>query len=317
MVYSLVDFAKSVKLDQCKIRNTPNKIFLCGGRTANSGPYLSARDYFYRHLKSKAKEIAKRVTLAEVINDWFFRSTAFPDLLELENYLADLADITVLFVESPGSIAELGAFAASDVLRPKTLAVLNKHYDLTKTFIAEGPVQKIKNEDSDLIHYYEWDPFKLNTPAPKKEFSDLADGITSFLKERDKLRTKEQSFNIQKHGHALLLVADLIAMAGVVINSEIAGSLKEIGCEYSKEQLDRYFSLLESMALIKRVLRSNQAFYITCLDKPFLHYAYKPGVALRDEKRIKAVLRSGLDPMRKKILAQSLRKPIKKEMDNG
>ena len=100
MGYSIVDFAKSIKGAACKIRNTPNLIFLCGGRTAEKPQYASARDYFYRHLKSKAPEIAQRVKLAEEVNTWF-RGDVFPDLLELENYLADLADITVLFVESP------------------------------------------------------------------------------------------------------------------------------------------------------------------------------------------------------------------------
>src|SRR5258708_3632965 len=166
MGYSLVDFSKSLRAESCKIRNTPNLIFLCGGRTAETGPYRSARDYFYRHLKSKATGIACRVKLAEDVNAWF-RPGVFPDLLELENYLADLADITVLFVESPGSIAELGAFAASDSLRPKTLAVLNNFYGPERSFIAEGPVQKMKNESSDLVHYYNWDPRRLNAPATK------------------------------------------------------------------------------------------------------------------------------------------------------
>ncbi|HEV3332635.1 MAG TPA: retron St85 family effector protein [Bryobacteraceae bacterium] len=140
MGYSIVDFAKSLNVDRCKIRNTPNLIFLCGGAVGETGPDKSARDYFYRHLKSKATKIAQRVRLAEAVNAWF-RGNEFPDLLELENYLADLADITVLFVESPGSIAELGAFAASDVLRPKTLAVLNASHSSDRSFITDGPVK--------------------------------------------------------------------------------------------------------------------------------------------------------------------------------
>ena len=47
----------------------------------------------------------ERVKLAEDVNAWFRKDDALPDLLELENYLAHLADVIVLFVESPGSIA--------------------------------------------------------------------------------------------------------------------------------------------------------------------------------------------------------------------
>ena len=317
MAYSIVDFAKSLRIDNCKIRNTPNLIFLCGGRTASSGQYVSARDYFYRHLKRTADEIAGRVRLAEEVNAWFRHLSVFPDLLELENYLADLADITILFVESPGSIAELGAFAASDVLRPKTLAVLNKYYDLTETFIADGPVKKIKNDNGQFVHYYEWNPEKLNTVVTKTEFKDMAGGLTTFLVDRDKSHAKEQLFVKSKHGHALLLVADLIAMEGVATTTDISNCLKEIGCDFGKEQLDRYFSLLESLSFIKRVLRGNQVFYTPGVMKSFIRYAYQPGALLKDQKRIKTAVRESLDPTRKKILAKSLRRSANKDAGNG
>jgi hypothetical protein len=311
MGYSIVDFAKSLRVDRCKIRNTPNLIFLCGGKTVETGAYQSARDYFYRHLKRKAAGIYQRVNLAEDVNAWFRRSE-FPDLLELENYLADLADITVLFVESPGSIAELGAFAASDVLRPKTLAVLNNFLGSDRSFISEGPVQKIKNDNPDLVHYYDWDPGQLNKGATTKEFGEMAEGLTEFLIDRDRSHPREQSFDPGKHGHTLLLVADLIRIAGVATSTDIGSCLREIGCKFDQVQMGRYFSLLESMSFIKRVLRSNQTFYVTSSSKSFIRYAYQPGASLRDQKRIKAAIRSSLDKLRRKIFAKSLLKLPKK-----
>src|ERR1017187_4095294 len=227
MGYSIVDFATSLNVDRCKVRNTPNLVFLCGGKVSEKGTYKSARDYFYRHLKAHAPSIAARVKLAEDVSAWF-RGGEFPDLLELENYLADLADMTVLFVESPGSIAELGAFAASKILRPKTLPVLNTYYDFDRTFISDGPVQKLKNEDSKLVHYYEWNPRELNSTATVKEFREMAQELTQFLKERDKHRPNEQIFEKGKDGHALLMVANLIEIAGVATTTDIADCLKVI-----------------------------------------------------------------------------------------
>ncbi len=215
MGYSIVDFAKSLRADHCKIRNTPNLIFLCGGRISSDHKFASARDYFNRYLKRHAAHIAQRVKLAEDVNEWFHRRNEFPDLLELENYLADLSDITVLFVESPGSIAELGAFAASDVLRPKTLAVLNLRYGAERNFISDGPVKKIKNENNELVYYWEWNPEKLGSSATEREFSDMAKELTAFLEKRGGSHPKEQIFNKGNHGHALLMIADLIGIAGV------------------------------------------------------------------------------------------------------
>ncbi len=316
MDYSIVDFAKSLRVDHCKIRNTPNLIFLCGGKTAETHQYRSARDYFYRHLKSKVAKIARRVRLAEDVNAWFDRDV-FPDLLELETYLADLADITILFVESPGSIAELGAFAASDVLRPKTLAVLNNHYDQRQTFISDGPVQKIKTANGQFVHYYDWDPRKLNSRATIKEFREMADGLTKFLVSRDSLHVKEQSFDNKKHGHVLLMVADLIGIAGVATTTDIGNCLKVLGCGSQNVELERYVSLLESMSFVTRAFRSNQTFYVSPIAKSFIRYAYEPGASLRDQKRIKTAIRAALDPVRRSVLSKSVRRPLQKETGNG
>ncbi len=317
MDYSIVEFAKSLREHDCKIQRTPKLIFLCGGKTAESRQYRSARDYFYRHLKSKATKIAQRVKLAEDVNAWFHRGE-FPDLLELENYLADLADITVLFVESPGSIAELGAFATSDTLRPKTLAVLNNFnlHGSDRSFITDGPVQKIKNENDQLVHYYDWNPKRLNSHATEKEFSDMAKDLTAFLVSREGSQPKEPGFDKDKHGHALLMAADLIGIVGVATVTEMANCFRELGRELGSKELGRYLSLLESMSYITQVHRSNQTFYVSRSPRPFIRYAYKPGALLRDMRRIKSAIRSALDPMRKRILAKSLgRLPEKRPRD--
>lgn len=103
-----VEFAKSVKIDDCRIINRPDLVFLCGGKTLNPrAQYLSARDYFWHHVKVENEPLHKRFRLAENVNDWFDHDL-FSDLLEVEEYLADLAELIILFVESPGSIAELG-----------------------------------------------------------------------------------------------------------------------------------------------------------------------------------------------------------------
>jgi hypothetical protein len=311
MGYSIVDFAKSLKAERCKIRNTPNLIFLCGGPITAAPQCASARDYFHRHLKKKAPLIAQRVKLAEDVNDWFHRREVFPDLLELEKYLADLADITVLFVESPGSIAELGAFAVSDALRPKTLAVLNTCYDDDRTFISDGPVKKIKKENEKLVRYYPWNPKDLNSSATQREFRDMAKDLTDFLEARDKSHPKEQSFKKDSHGHSLLMIGDLVRIAGVVTKTDISDCLRELGCQ--EVQVDRYLSLLESMSFIKHVLYSDQAFYVVgSLSESFIRPAYQADAPLTDLTRIKTAIRSSLDPTRRRVLERSLRKPPKK-----
>jgi hypothetical protein len=214
MVEPLLAFARSVKVSQCRILNTPDLIFLCGGRTSDqrhSGPsYQSVRDYFFRYIRTNHSDIAKRVRLAEEINDWFDQGV-FTDLLELEEYLADLSDVIILFVESPGSIAELGAFAASDTVRPKILTVINSLHP-GRSFIADGPIRRLRSVDPPLVYSFAWnsDADRINDETNIETFQDLSQELTQVLLERKLMAHKERKLNLKSPGHAMLVIADLI-----------------------------------------------------------------------------------------------------------
>src|SRR5579863_4643458 len=88
-------------------------IFVCGGNDRNGISAL--RQQFLTHLRGPAPTIFP--VLAE---------KAFPhqlverNLQEFETFLASTADCILIFVESPGSFAETGLFAALKEIRKKT-----------------------------------------------------------------------------------------------------------------------------------------------------------------------------------------------------
>ena len=320
MPYSVVDFAKSLRIDGCKIQQTPSLIFLCGGKTAKGegGTYESARDYFNRHLKREKPTIAARVRLAEEVNEWFHQQdNAFPDLLELENYLAHLADITVLFVESPGSIAELGAFANSDDIRPKTLAVLNNWHESEGSFISDGPIRKLSNENEDHVHYYKWNPNDLYSDLTRAEFEELTNELVTFLEKIEADRPRQPSLKPTERGHALLLVADLIRMPGVATTSELLKCLNALGCIADPEVLKRYLWVLQSVGFVTVHRRSNQKFFLRTSEHPFIRYAYREGARFRDQYRVRTELRRGLGSIERSALTHALRDLTKGERRRG
>src|SRR6185437_5290097 len=184
-------FVKSASISESRIISSPNFVFLCGGPTAPGGREVSARDHFYRYLASNEPALARRVKLAETLNDWFDRDT-FGDLLELEEYLADISDLIVIFVESPGSIAELGAFAASESLRPRTLAVLNSFHLTDRSFILDGPVRRLGGSEGGMVHTYLWNPNDICDLGNELAFYDLDRDLCKILRDREQSATKER-----------------------------------------------------------------------------------------------------------------------------
>jgi hypothetical protein len=302
VAYSIVDFAKSLHVDKCRIQKTPNLIFLCGGPVGKKGPSRSARDFFLRHVQRRRRDIAARTRLAEDVNAGFDRKL-FPDLLELENYLAGLADVTLLFVESSGSIAELGAFAASEVLRPKLLVVVNTRFRTTNTFIADGPVQKVKNEDESLVHYFPWNPRALRSASTKRQFREMTRVLLEFLDKPDRSTSTARFLNSrEKHGSVILLVADLVRIAGVATITDVHESLLAARFEVSREESARYLSLLESVGFVQRALRSNQTLFLGLGSTPFLRYAFAAGTRLKDRRRIQSEIRLSLGDIPRRLL---------------
>jgi hypothetical protein len=112
-------------------KRTPPILFVCGGNRSER------RSRLVDYLKGRHKAL---VFLAD---DVWLHLAKTPDLnaLAMEAHLAELADMVILVVESPGTFAQLGAFAVGDTLRRKLLPILDQRYRQAESFIATGPVR--------------------------------------------------------------------------------------------------------------------------------------------------------------------------------
>jgi hypothetical protein len=262
-------------------------------------------------VRTNHPDISKRLRLAEQINDWFDQGI-FAELLELEEYLADLSDVIILFVESPGSIAELGAFAASDTVRPKILTVINS-FHAGKSFIADGPIRRLKSADPPLVYSFEWnsEADRINDETNIDTFQDLSQELAQVLLARRLTAQKERKLNLRSPGHAMLMIADMTDIIGITSSREINDCLDAFGYEVQSAVLQKYLFLLEKLRFVKRLDCSNQVYYVTRGKGPFIRHDFVEDAEIRDRDRAKALIRQALakaDQRRVKIYTNYLRK---------
>ncbi len=126
--------------------------FICGGD--NNDGTLALRHQFLDHLHQRTLEILP--VLAE---------KAFPhqlverNLQRFEEFLASAADCVLIFVESPGSFAETGLFAALPKVIKKTF-VVNTRGDPSRetSFLTLGPIKLIRKRSwFDEVFYLDHD----------------------------------------------------------------------------------------------------------------------------------------------------------------
>lgn len=144
-------------------------IFLCGG--ASTKKKVSIRDSI-RPLLSKGKNI--RVLYPEDLFIEIMNLNREANLLELEKFLADNADLICIIAESAGSLVELGAFVNNKSTFDKVVAIIDKKRAKDKSFIMLGPVKMIQKANKNNVIFYQHHKEDKNS---KDMFDKLAKDI--------------------------------------------------------------------------------------------------------------------------------------------
>lgn len=127
----------------------PKFVFLCGAAYSVENYYETNRGITEKYLKSKSKDIF--IVLSEKLWEDSFNSNI--DLLTFEEFLAEVSDAIILFVESPGSFCELGAFAyAENLFSDKLIIIIDKKHEGEKSFIITGPTAKARRDGAQVIY---------------------------------------------------------------------------------------------------------------------------------------------------------------------
>jgi hypothetical protein len=166
------------KLDPTRLRlKRPSPfIFLCGGPVNLEEPtspnFLSLRDLIYRSTPG----LKHRLVLAEEAQELFIDS-GYSHLVEFEAHIAQIAELVLLICESPGSLAELGAFAVHPQIAERLYAIYHTKYAGERSFIMLGPLRLLTQLSSDAVGGYDWaekdrivDPSSVNLAGARSAY---------------------------------------------------------------------------------------------------------------------------------------------------
>lgn len=146
---------KMINSMKSHLDNTSNKfitypkfVFLCGADIEKVPYEKSNRGIIDKYFNSKSTDTF--IVLSEKLWEESFNSNI--DLLTFEEFLGEVSDAIILFVESPGTFCELGAFAYADELfSDKLIIVIDEKYKNDKSFIITGPTAKAEKDGAIVI----------------------------------------------------------------------------------------------------------------------------------------------------------------------
>lgn len=231
-------------------------MFLCGGPNDPTSyeTLLSARHLIYRELTSgRYSDLVDRLRLAEDIQDWF-RDGMYSDLVTFEQHLASLSSVILLIVESPGSIAELGAFSVAEPIGQRLITVIAEQYFESESFIRLGPINRLEDVTGRSPLVYDWfkrDPIR-NTLYPVYE--ELRSKVEEVVRDvRGLLRDtfKEQVFRPNDPGHCMIMICELCSLFGALSETEIVEYICDLNEGLNAHQVEQFLFLLKKCNILR------------------------------------------------------------------
>ena len=277
-IYS--EWVSVVDLTKTRIVKFPAFIFLCGGRISSgtSLKFLSCRDFFYSYINKNDCSFSQNVLLAEKVFEYFEHSE-YQDLLLFERDLAELSVLTIIFSESPGSIAELGSFSVLPTIQERLLVVMHQNDTHQKSFIWRGPVSYLKNlarsnGTDDPITIYNWGKNKdEHGEIIVEDFSDAID-LSETIESIISTRPKTVAFQKYRLGHIMLLIICSLKIVHLATLEEIVFILKQFGIDEEPKTVKQHLSLLKSLSLIVLKPYRNYEFYLASPQTDWFSWGY-------------------------------------------
>ncbi|WP_276202100.1 retron St85 family effector protein [Salinivibrio socompensis] len=257
---------------------------MCGGPIdiRESIP-LSFRQRLIGKLASTYPNIEAEVVLAEKFKD-YFREHAYNNLLVFEDDIAQLASVVVIFLESPGSLVELGMFCTKPNFYKKLLIVAPRdETEREDSFIYLGPLEHIRSREPSSVAIYPW-PNREESDYPSIHIQDLCD---TLLEKRNNV-PKHPAFNQKNSGHLALLILEVVRLSFPVLITEIELALASLGIDEERSKVTRLLYLLNKLEYLDTYEYGGGYKFYYPLDRssPRVKFGVSKKSKVFDEKRL-------------------------------
>lgn len=236
-------------------------LFVCGGPTGPDDDSLRKR--FIEFAGDELPEF--RVFLSETAAKDLTRSRQpkFVNLAIFEKLLATVADCVVLFVESPGSQAELGYFSNAEGAIDNLLVVNDLCFQTRESFINNGPIHLINGRSnfSPAIH--------LDSANLPIEFNRIKERLGRFEK-RYRERFLLVTIDELNHQDRLFLILEIIKLFCVIDVHGILHVLQRWCGECDEEEVRRLISILLATKYVRRLKSDTRSLTVSTGVKTFL-----------------------------------------------
>lgn len=241
--------------------STPPIIFVCGGPMTQIA--ASVRERVFTHFaQDTTSNISDHLIAAEDFKD-YFKDGAYDDLMEFEDDIASISTLVVIFLESAGSLVELGLFCNRVELKDRLIVFVpaeeleakeEGNVPAYSSFIYLGAIQSLKRRNETSVMIYPW------ADADSIKYEELEFVISDIKEKLGKVKKTDQ-FDLNNSGHMAYLIHDIIRICEPVKLNEIEMALICLDIDYSTRKTTKSLYLLEKFKLVSPYEYSGSKYY--------------------------------------------------------
>ena len=252
----VIEIFEDLSISKLKVNLESHHIFVCGGEVDITAQFpLSFRHYLLSYSASTYPNVYDSIVQAETFKD-YFKENAYPDLLVFEEEIANLASIVLIFLESPGSLVELGMFCTKpDFFNKLLIVVPQEEVRGEDSFIYLGPLENIKKKEPTSVAVYPWP--KKGREYEVENLEDLCDSIEGKLSNLP----KKVRFNSENSGHIAFLIAEIIRICYPILLNEIEFALLAFKLDIKPAEITRHIYLLTKLKIVDSHFYGSHRYY--------------------------------------------------------
>jgi hypothetical protein len=264
-------------------------VFLCGGPFGDiSEPTpLSLRDAFikildYPPLRDRiliqAEDVTKKYSFFDFYNN----------ILEFETDLAQIVELIILFCESEGSLAELGAFAMIDEIVERLFLIVRQEHWNKASFIRLGPLRRVEFKiGRKAIYVIQDDDLGLKgRDASGVNKAALGELLKESLTLRFEKPREPTTFDANRSGHVIKLIVGLIQDYGALNVEEIESLLDLLNVAKARTAIEGYLLCAEAVEWLKKISKGPADYFIATKTK-----SYAATITLKETAQVKNRMR--------------------------
>jgi hypothetical protein len=284
-----IDFLNDIAMDGSRVIYSESPIvLLCGGRTPqkerpdDADPPLSS----LRHAIT-LENTSFEIFMPEEITDWHIDGI-YQNLMDCEADLSGICSLVVIVLESPGSIAELGAFSQLTDLSHRLMVITSDSFS-TDSFIELGILRHIKSQNHiGSVRSYPWVVpaaenivFNIDSSVVQDVINDVSDQLLTI--------PQNPVFKRKNNSHVIALIYQIIHTFIALKLNEILEYLRSLGIDIDERQLISKLFLLERFKIIFKDTYSDSTYYaINSESFHRIRFGHREKIKAVDLVRIKA-----------------------------